>query len=76
VAGALAKSSVEDEWVGDLSDGLKADLKERAGAVSQSVREASDTLKAEFADAGVEYADRVQQAGRDALDASREELQQ
>jgi hypothetical protein len=76
VAGALAKSSLEDEWVGDLSDGLKADLKERAGAVSQSVQEASDTLKAEFADAGAEYADRVQQAGRDALDASREELQQ
>ena len=76
VAGALAKSSVEDEWVGDLSDGLKADLKERAGAVSQSVREASDTLKAEFADAGAEYVDRVQQAGRDALDAGREKLQQ
>jgi len=76
VAGALAKSSLEDEWVGDLSDGLKADLKERAGAVSQSVREASDTLKAEFADAGAEYADRVQQAGRDALDAGREKLRQ
>jgi hypothetical protein len=76
VAGALAKSSLEDEWIGDLSDGLKADLKERAGAVSQSVREASDTLKAEFADAGAEYADRVQQAGRDALDAGREKLRQ
>jgi hypothetical protein len=44
--------------------------------VSQSVREASDTLKAEFADAGAEYADRVQQAGRDALDAGREKLRQ
>ena len=76
VAGALAKSSLEDEWVGDLSYGLKADLKERAGAVSQSVREASDTLKAEFADASAEYADRVQQAGRDALDAGREKLRQ
>jgi hypothetical protein len=76
VAGALAKSGLEDEWVGNLSDGLKADLKERAGAVSQSVREGADTLKAEFADAGAEYADRVQQAGRDALDAGREKLQQ
>jgi hypothetical protein len=76
VAGALAKSSLEDEWVGNLSDGLKTDLKERAGAVSQSVREASDTLKAEFADAGAEYADRVQQAGRDALDAGQEKLRQ
>ena len=27
VAGALAKSSLEDEWVGELSDSLKADLK-------------------------------------------------
>jgi hypothetical protein len=76
VAGALARSSVEDEWVGDLSDSLKADLKERAGGVSQSVQEASDTLKAELSDAGAEYADRVQQAGRDALDASREKLRQ
>jgi len=76
VAGALAKSSLEDEWVGQLSDGLKADLKERAGAVSQSVREASDTLKAELGDAGAEYADRVQQAGRDALNAGRETLRE
>jgi hypothetical protein len=76
MAGALAKSNLEDEWVGNLSDGLKADLKKRAGAVSQSVQEASDTLKAEFADAGAEYADRVQQAGRDALDAGREKLRQ
>jgi hypothetical protein len=76
VAGALVRSSLEDEWVGDLSDGLKADIKERAGAVSQSVREASDTLKAEFADAGAEYVDRVQQAGRDALDAGREKRRQ
>jgi hypothetical protein len=76
VAGAIARSNVENEWVGNLSDDLKADLKERAGAVSQSVREASDTLQAELADAGAEYADRVQQAGRDALDASREKLSQ
>jgi hypothetical protein len=76
VAGALAKSGLEDEWVGDLSDGLKTDLKERAGAVSQSVREGADTLKAEFADAGAEYVDRVQQAGQDALDAGRETLRE
>lgn len=76
VAGALAKSDLEDEWAGDLSDGLKRDLKKRAAAVSQSVREGTDTLKAELADAGAEYADRVQQAGRDALDASRETLRE
>ena len=74
VAGALANSRLEDEWVGNMSDSLKEDLKERAGAVSQSVREASDTLKAEFSDAGAEIADRVQQAGQDALDAGRETL--
>ena len=74
VAGALAKSSLEDGWVGDLSDSLKADLSTRAGAVSQSVREASDTLKAEFEDAGTEYVDRVKQAGRDAMDAAREKV--
>ena len=76
VAGAMARTDVEDEWVGNLSDGLKEDLKERAGAVSQSVREGADTLKAELADAGAEYADRVQQAGRDALEAGREKLNQ
>jgi hypothetical protein len=76
VAGALSRSGVEDEWVGNLSDSLKADLKERAGAVSQSVQEASDTLKAELSDAGAEYADRVQHAGRDALDAGREALRE
>jgi hypothetical protein len=74
VAGALAKSGLEDEWVGELSDSLKADLNARAGAVSQSVREASDTLQAELADAGADIADRMQQAGQDALDASRETL--
>ena len=72
VAGALAKSSLENEWVGEFSDSLKADLTTRAGTMSQSVREASDTLKAEFEDAGAEYVDRVKQAGRDAMDAARE----
>jgi hypothetical protein len=74
VAGALAKSTLEDGLVGNWSDGLKADLKERADAVSQSVREASDTLKAEFADVGAEYSDRIQKAGQDALDAGREKF--
>ena len=76
VAGAFGRSSLEDNWVGELSDDLKADLKERAGAVSQSAREASDTLQAELGDAGAEFADRVQQAGRDALAAGRETLRE
>ena len=74
VAGALAKSRLEDEWGGELSDSLKTDLSARAGAVSRSVREASDTLKAEVSDAGAELDDRVQQAGRDAMDAARERV--
>jgi len=71
VGGAIARTEVEDEWVGNLSDGLKEDLKERAGAVSQSVREAADTLKGEITDAGAEYAVRVKQAGQDVIEAAR-----
>jgi len=50
VAGAFRISEVENRWVGDLSDGVKADLNGRAGALTQSLREASDTLKAELRD--------------------------
>jgi hypothetical protein len=74
VASALAKSSLENEWIGEFSDSLKADLTARAETVSQSVREASDTLKAEFVEVGAEYADRVRQASRDAMDAAGEKL--
>ncbi len=49
-----------------------ADLNKRAGAVSQSLREASDTLKAELSDTGAEAIFRVRQAGMDAADAARE----
>ena len=45
---------VLNEWVGDLSDSLKADLTNAPGPFRKSVREASETLKAEFADAGAE----------------------
>jgi hypothetical protein len=74
VAGALTKSSIEDEWVGEASDSLKADLSARAGAVSQSVGEASDTMKAELGDAGAEFVDRVKQAGGDAMDSAQEKV--
>jgi hypothetical protein len=59
------------EWVGEVSDKVKEDLNARAGAVSQSVREASDTLKAQIDDIGSEAFDRVQETGRDAMDAAR-----
>ena len=52
VAGAFRTSDLENEWIGDLSDEVKADLNTRAGAVSQSLREASDTLQAEFSERG------------------------
>ena len=71
VAGAFRTSDLENEWIGDLSDDVKADLNTRAGAVSQSLREASDTLKAER-DTGAEAIDRVRQAGMDAADAARQ----
>ena len=64
VAGAFAKSSLEDEWIGGLSDDLKADLNERAEAVSQSVREGSDTLKAELATPAPNMPIAIKQAGQ------------
>jgi hypothetical protein len=74
VAGAFRSSDLEKEWMGELSDDVKADLNTRAKAVSQSVREASDTLKAEISDTGAEAVDRVKQAGVDAADAAREKV--
>ena len=74
VAGAFRTSDLENEWIGELSDDVKADLNTRAGAVSQSLREASDTLKAELSDTGAEAVDRVKQAGMDAAEAAREEV--
>ena len=54
VAGAFRSFDLENEWVGEYSDSVKEDLNKRAGAVSQSVREAADTLKNEIKDAGAE----------------------
>ena len=74
VAGAFQTSELENEWLGEMSDDLKADLNTRAGAVSQSLREASDTLKAELGDTGAEALDRVKQAAEDAKNAAREKM--
>ncbi len=54
VAGAFRASDLENEWVGEYSDGVREDLSKRAGAVSESVREVADTLKNEVKDAGTE----------------------
>lgn len=69
VAGAFHTSELETEWIGEASDNVKADLSARAEAVSQSVREAADTLKAELADTVLEAADRIKQTGKDAASA-------
>ena len=74
VAGAFRPSDLENEWIGDLSDDVKADLNTRAGAVSQSLREASDTIKAELGDTGAEAIDRVKQAGMGAAHAAQEKV--
>jgi hypothetical protein len=74
VAGAFRTSDLENEWVGELSDDMKADLNTRVGAVSQSLREASDTLKAEVSGIGAEAVDRAKLAGMDAADAAREKV--
>ena len=71
VAGAFSTSDLENEWVGEVSDSVKEDLNARAGAVSQSVREASDTLEAELDDVGSEVLERLQDTGRNAMDAAR-----
>ncbi|MBP1294240.1 hypothetical protein [Bradyrhizobium elkanii] len=72
VAGAFRVTALESETMGKLSDDFKNDLGVRTEAVAQSLREASDTVKAEFADLGTEAFDRARQAGLDAVDAARE----
>jgi hypothetical protein len=74
IAGGFRISDLENEWVGEVSDGVKGDLKARAGAVTQSLREASDTLTAELSDTGAEAVDRLKQAGTDVADAAREKV--
>jgi hypothetical protein len=74
LAASFRTSDLESDWIGDMSDDVKADLNQRAGAVSQSLREASDSLKAELSDTGAEAMDRVKQAGTDAMEAARQKV--
>jgi hypothetical protein len=74
VAGSFRISDLENEWLGEISEDVKADLSARAGAVSQSIREASDTLKSELGDTAAEAADRLKHAGGKAADAARDEV--
>ncbi len=70
VAGAFRASELENEYIGKVAGEMKADLNRRAGAVSQALREASDTVIAEVGDKGAEALDRVKQAGKDAAEAA------
>lgn len=45
IASAFRPTDLENKWAGELSDDVKTDLSTRAGAVSQSLREASNKLK-------------------------------
>lgn len=72
VAGAFRVTTLESETMGKLSDDVKNDFGRRTEAVAQSLREASDTVKAEFADISTEALDRAKQAGLDAMNAARE----
>jgi hypothetical protein len=74
VAGAFRASDIENQYIGEISDDVKADLNRRAGAVSQALREASDTVVAEISDTGAEVVDRLKQAGSDAAAAARAEV--
>jgi hypothetical protein len=72
VAGAFRASRPENEWVGGFSDNVKANLSARAGAVSQSVHEASDMLKTEAQDTAAEAMERLRQTTLNAVNAARE----
>jgi hypothetical protein len=72
VAGAFRTTDIENEYVGETSDAVKADLNSRVGAVSQALRENSDTLLAEVSDTGGEALDRIRQTGMEAVEAARE----
>jgi len=74
VAGAFRTSEIENEYIGQVSDDLKADLNRRAGAVSQALREASDSVVAEISDSGAEVVNRVTQVGQDAVAAARAQV--
>ncbi|MET4222033.1 hypothetical protein ABIB00_007269 [Bradyrhizobium sp. LB14.3] len=72
IAGASRTTDIENEYVGKTSDDVKTDLKTRVGAVSQALRESSESLLAEVSDTGAEALDRIRQTGMDAVQAARE----
>jgi uncharacterized protein YbjQ (UPF0145 family) len=76
LASAFRTSQMEDDYIGGVSDEVKDDMSRRGSAVSQALREATDTLVAEASDMGAEAVDRVKQAGTDATRAAKEKAKQ
>ena len=72
LAGAFSSTAPERDLMGATSETARAELSGRASAVAENLRKGADTLKAELSDAGAEALDRLQQAGKDAVDAARE----
>lgn len=72
MAGAFRTSDLENDWMGELSDDVKADLNTRAGAVSQGLHGAADKLQTELSETGAEVVNRVKQTAAGAANAARE----
>jgi hypothetical protein len=74
LAAGFRSLAFENEYVGEISDGVKADLGVRASAVKQALRENSDTLIAELGDTGTEAVEVVKRAGLDAAQAAQDKV--
>jgi hypothetical protein len=72
LAGAFRTTDLEKDWMGELSDEVKADLSTRAGAVSQGLHGVVDKLQTELGEAGSEVVDRAKQTAAQAANAARE----
>jgi len=72
MAGAFRTTVLEKDWMGELSDEVKADLTTRAGAVSQGLHGVVDKLQTELGEAGSEVVDRAKETAAQAANAARE----
>jgi hypothetical protein len=72
MAGAFRTTVLEKDWLGELSDEVKADLTTRAGAVSQGLHGVVDKLQTELGEAGSEVVDRAKQTAARAASAAGE----
>lgn len=67
VASALARSELENEWVGSASDDVKDALTKRAADVAERAQDAVGELKSDLGAASAETVDRLKTASGDAL---------